>query len=84
MALLHGGYADLVDFEQAVLNGDAANYHDTHGFGSPPPLKKKEDAAPAEAPEPAESETAKAPEEQATATATPNSEPHVGKSEFEL
>jgi len=86
MALLHGGYADLVDFEQAVLNGDAANYHDTHGFGSPPPLKKKENAAPSEAPESAESETetAKAPEEQATATATPNSEPHVGKSESEL
>ncbi|KAJ7746738.1 hypothetical protein DFH07DRAFT_924219 [Mycena maculata] len=56
MALLHGGYSDLIDFEKALLNANAANYHDTHGFGSPPPLKKDR-AKKAE-----ESETAKAEE----------------------
>jgi len=81
IALLHGGFSDLIDFEQAVLNGDAANYHDVNGFGSPPPLKKKE--------KPVESEASKVPEdagEQATthAAATPTPEAHVGKSEGEL
>ncbi|KAJ7493368.1 thioredoxin-like protein, partial [Mycena galericulata] len=33
MALLHGGYSDLIDFEKAILSGNAANYHDTNGFG---------------------------------------------------
>ncbi|KAJ6561210.1 thioredoxin-like protein [Mycena vulgaris] len=79
IALLHGGYSELIDFEQAVMNGDAASYHDTHGFGSPPPLKKKEKTA--------ESEEAKAPEaaaEEATAKATPTPEAHIGKNEAEL
>ncbi|KAJ7708692.1 thioredoxin-like protein, partial [Mycena rosella] len=65
IALLHGGYSDLIDFEQAVLNGGATNYHDTQGFGSPPPLKKKKEETAekgdaAEAAKPAEaSEAAK-------------------------
>jgi protein disulfide-isomerase A6 len=99
MALLHGGYADIVDFEQAVLNGNAENYHDTHGFGSPPPLKK------AKAPKSEESvvaESAKTPADDSSATptlepeatATPTLEPeasakpstdsHVGKDDAEL
>lgn len=32
IALLHGGYTDLIDFEKAMLNG-GANYHDTNGYG---------------------------------------------------
>ncbi|KAJ7460709.1 thioredoxin-like protein [Mycena latifolia] len=78
LALLHGGFSDLIDFEQAVLNGDAASYHDTNGFGSPPPLKKKEEAAESDA---AKSEDAGA---EATMKATPTPEPHVGKNEAEL
>ncbi|KAF8196834.1 hypothetical protein K438DRAFT_1673052 [Mycena galopus ATCC 62051] len=99
MALLHGGYADIVDFEQAVLNGNAENYHDIHGFGSPPPLKK------AKAPQSEESvvaESAKTPadassatptlEPEATATPTlepeasakPSTDSHVGKDDAEL
>ncbi|KAF7289412.1 Protein disulfide isomerase [Mycena chlorophos] len=45
MALLHGGYADLVDFEQAILDGAGASFHDSNGFGSQPPLKKKSTTA---------------------------------------
>ncbi|KAJ6624861.1 thioredoxin-like protein [Mycena sp. CBHHK59/15] len=41
IALLHGGFSDLIDFEKALMDADAANYHDTNGFGSPPPLKAK-------------------------------------------
>lgn len=44
MALAHGGFVDLVDFEQALKDGAGANYHDVNGFpgmmGSPPPKKK--------------------------------------------
>ncbi|KAJ7636158.1 thioredoxin-like protein [Mycena polygramma] len=78
MALLHGGFSDLIDFEQAILDGSAANFHDTNGFGSPPPKKAKTP----------ESEAAKAAEETATptpsATATPAAESTVGKDETEL
>ncbi|KAJ7173600.1 hypothetical protein C8R46DRAFT_893146 [Mycena filopes] len=93
IALLHGGFADLIDFEQAVLNGNAENYHDTHGFGSPPPLKKAtegeaasaETAAKAEETEAVKAETAKPTTE---ATPTPETvkvdEPHVGKDQTEL
>ncbi|KAJ7089736.1 thioredoxin-like protein [Mycena belliarum] len=77
IALLHGGFSDLIDFEQAVLNGDAANYHDVNGFGSPPPLKKKEKTEESQAvkPDGAAEQTMKA---------TPTPASHVGKSEAEL
>ncbi|KAJ7027918.1 hypothetical protein C8F04DRAFT_73426 [Mycena alexandri] len=95
IALLHGGYSDLIDFEQAVLNGNAENYHDVHGFGSPPPLKKVKEgeAASAEtAAKPEETEVVKAETEAAkpTTEATPApkavkvDESHVGKDEAEL
>jgi len=32
IALLHGGFTDLIDFEKAMLNG-GANYHDSNGYG---------------------------------------------------
>ncbi|KAF7309480.1 Protein disulfide isomerase [Mycena indigotica] len=78
MALLHGGFADLVDFEQAILSGNADSYHDTNGFGSPPPLKKKkkEEAAT----EPVDSEPVA---EKVEAVPT-NEESKVAKDEAEL
>ncbi|KIM39604.1 hypothetical protein M413DRAFT_447080 [Hebeloma cylindrosporum] len=33
IALMHGGFTDMVDFEKAMLAGGAADYHDTHGYG---------------------------------------------------
>jgi protein disulfide-isomerase A6 len=32
IALLHGGYTDLIDFEKAIKNG-GADYHDSNGYG---------------------------------------------------
>ncbi|KAF8880212.1 thioredoxin-like protein [Gymnopilus junonius] len=32
IALLHGGFTDLIDFEKALKNG-GANFHDSNGFG---------------------------------------------------
>ncbi|KAJ6485819.1 protein disulfide isomerase [Mycena sanguinolenta] len=92
MALLHGGYSDLIDFEQAILDGSAEKYHDTNGFGAPPPLKKKADTPESES---AESESMKAPaDETATTSATPTVDPeasttptcesHVCKNDAEL
>ncbi|KAJ7876250.1 hypothetical protein B0H13DRAFT_2055442 [Mycena leptocephala] len=84
IALLHGGYSDLIDFEQAVLNGNAENYHDVNGFGSPPPMKK------AKTPESEVPADEKSTTMDATSTsesnhdATPAPEPHVKKSEAEL
>lgn len=34
IALAHGGFVDLVDFEAALKNGAGADYHDVHGFGT--------------------------------------------------
>jgi protein disulfide-isomerase A6 len=48
IALAHGGFVDLVDFEQAVKDGAGADYHDVHGYpgmmGAPPVKKVKTDA----------------------------------------
>lgn len=49
IALAHGGFSDLIDFEEAIKNGAGANYHDVHGFpgmmgAAPPPKKKTLDA----------------------------------------
>jgi len=45
MALAHGGFNDLIDFEKAIKEGAGADYHDVNGFpgmmGSPPPAKTK-------------------------------------------
>ncbi|RDB18494.1 Thioredoxin domain-containing protein C13F5.05, mitochondrial [Hypsizygus marmoreus] len=47
IALAHGGFADLIDFEKLVKEGAGADYHDVHGYpgmmGSPPPPKKAEE-----------------------------------------
>ncbi len=54
MALAHGGFTNLIDFEEAIKNGAGADFHDKHGFpgmmGGAPPKKapageqdKKED-----------------------------------------
>ena len=32
IALLHGGFSSLIDFEKAVKDGAGANYHDSHGY----------------------------------------------------
>ncbi|OCH87530.1 hypothetical protein OBBRIDRAFT_796133 [Obba rivulosa] len=45
IAIAHGGFSDLIDFEAALLKGDGADYHAQHGYpgmmgGSPP--KKQE------------------------------------------
>ncbi|KAF9483022.1 thioredoxin-like protein [Pholiota conissans] len=49
IALMHGGFTDLIDFEKAMLEG-GANYHDSAGYGGmmggiPEHLKKKDAAA---------------------------------------
>ncbi|KAF7370921.1 Protein disulfide isomerase [Mycena sanguinolenta] len=90
MALLHGGYSDLIDFEQAILDGTAEKYHDTNGFGAPPPLKKKADTSESES---AETESVKAPADETAATSasptleastTPTCESSVCKNDEEL
>ena len=45
IALLHGGYTNLIDFEKALKDGAGAGYHDSHGYvgvmgGVPEHLKK--------------------------------------------
>ncbi|KAF4611304.1 hypothetical protein D9613_007263 [Agrocybe pediades] len=74
IALLHGGYTDLIDFEKAMLNG-GADYHDTNGYGGmmgsiPEHLKKK----PAAAETPSVSIGSEAPSS-AAATAPPTARP---------
>ena len=43
IALAHGGYSDIIDFEEAIKNGAGADFHQKHGFpgmmGGPPPKK---------------------------------------------
>ncbi|KAF9465620.1 hypothetical protein BDZ94DRAFT_1159654 [Collybia nuda] len=44
IALAHGGFADLIDFEKAVKEGAGADYHDVHGYPGmmgTPPVKKE-------------------------------------------
>ena len=46
IALMHGGFTNLIDFEKAIKDGAGANYHDSHGYagvmgGIPDHLKKK-------------------------------------------
>ncbi|KAF8649295.1 hypothetical protein AX16_005899 [Volvariella volvacea WC 439] len=51
IALAHGGFADLVDFEKAIKEGAGANYHDVHGYGGAMgdiPSKFKKEGAKAE------------------------------------
>ncbi|KAJ7065344.1 thioredoxin-like protein [Mycena amicta] len=78
MALLHGGFADLIDFEQAILNGNAENYHDVHGFGSSPPLKKTDEPSTEKKPS-AEEKPAEKP-----ATEEPKVDAQVRKDNTEL
>lgn len=54
IALMHGGWSSLIDFEKALKDGAGANYHSSHGYsgimgGIPEHLKKKtpSDASPA-------------------------------------
>jgi protein disulfide-isomerase A6 len=49
IALLHGGFTNLIDFEKALKDGAGANYHDSHGYagvmgGIPDHLKKSSGA----------------------------------------
>ncbi|KAG9224258.1 hypothetical protein CCMSSC00406_0004757 [Pleurotus cornucopiae] len=45
IALAHGGFSDLIDFEKAIKEGHGADFHDTHGFpgmmGDVPYAKKE-------------------------------------------
>ncbi|KAJ7281987.1 thioredoxin-like protein [Mycena rebaudengoi] len=95
IALLHGGFADLVDFEEAVKSGYAEDYHGVHGFGSPPPLKKKTEAKEAPAADEAAEVVPEAAGEQVVFEATPEPEAaspaaasatssHIGKNDAEL
>jgi protein disulfide-isomerase A6 len=47
IALAHGGFADFIDFEEAIKNGHGADYHDVHGYSdtkdSTAPQKEKAD-----------------------------------------
>ncbi|TBU45416.1 hypothetical protein BD309DRAFT_956311 [Dichomitus squalens] len=46
MALAHGGFSNLIDFEEAIKNGAGADYHSKNGFpgmmGGSLPKKEKE------------------------------------------
>jgi protein disulfide-isomerase A6 len=58
MALAHGGFADMVDFEEAIKQGHGADFHGKHGFpGMMGAMPKKKDEAPA--PEESEKESEK-------------------------
>lgn len=47
LALAHGGFSSLIDFEKAIQEGHGADYHDVHGYpgmmGEPPARKEKAD-----------------------------------------
>ncbi|KII86004.1 hypothetical protein PLICRDRAFT_144787 [Plicaturopsis crispa FD-325 SS-3] len=50
IALAHGGFTNLIDFEAAVKSGKAADWHDVNGYpgmmgGAPPPKKADEKRA---------------------------------------
>lgn len=69
IALAHGGFSDLIDFEKAVLDGAGSNFHDTNGFGMMGSYaKKKPDADEQETPG-ATKPSAATPEAEATAAA---------------
>ena len=48
IALAHGGFTDLIDFEEALKNGAGADFHEKHGYpgmmGGGMPKKAKEGA----------------------------------------
>ena len=51
IALAHGGFSNLIDFEKAIKDGAGANYHGSHGYagvmgGIPEHLKKKKSSDP--------------------------------------
>ncbi|EIN03815.1 hypothetical protein PUNSTDRAFT_77492 [Punctularia strigosozonata HHB-11173 SS5] len=63
IALAHGGFSDLIDFEKAVLNGAGADFHSTNGYAGVMGgqyLKKKDGE-----PESSEEKAAKKQEEKA-------------------
>ncbi|KAJ3576551.1 hypothetical protein NP233_g364 [Leucocoprinus birnbaumii] len=47
LALAHGGFASLIDFEQAIKDGHGADWHDINGYpgmmGEPPARRKKDE-----------------------------------------
>jgi protein disulfide-isomerase A6 len=55
IALAHGGFTDLIDFEKAIKEGHGADYHDIHGYpgmmGQPPKKKKSDSVEKEELPE---------------------------------
>lgn len=87
IALMHGGFTDLIDFEKAMLEG-GANYHDTAGYGGmmgsiPEHLKKKSDAPPEEATSSSKKPVAKTTKANGITTPMPNTEtpaPEVSES----
>lgn len=74
MALAHGGFAEFIDFEDAVKKGHGADFHSTHGYpGSMDDLPKKKVTEEAEVAEPAvEAEKVS---DQATFAGSPVEEP---------
>ena len=50
IALMHGGFTNLIDFEKALMDGAGAGFHDSHGYGGmgmggiPANLKKPSNA----------------------------------------
>ena len=51
IALLHGGFSNLIDFEKAIKDGAGADYHGSQGYsgymgGIPEHLKKKKSSDP--------------------------------------
>ncbi|KAF8997821.1 hypothetical protein BDQ17DRAFT_1329070 [Cyathus striatus] len=49
IALAHGGFTDLIDFEKAIKDGAGKDFHDSHGYGGmmgvPDKYKKEKPAA---------------------------------------
>ncbi|KAF8159257.1 hypothetical protein B0H34DRAFT_841823 [Crassisporium funariophilum] len=79
IALMHGGFTDLIDFEKAMLKEGGADFHDNNGYGGmmggiPEHLKKKPE-------EPLDKPVTPTPSAELTATPTGHAATAVPKTE---
>jgi protein disulfide-isomerase A6 len=83
IALAHGGFSNLIDFEAAVKAGAGKNFHDSHGFGmmGEMPFKKKAEGASGEAASGADASKAEDTASEAEPTPSPDAEEKVEEQE---